>query len=65
MREEPHAGNPRDGIARVEGYVIDIKDGGSRVGEKLKVRITSCLRTFAKAAILDSQDRERGNQVSD
>jgi ribonuclease G len=63
--EEPHAGNPRDGIARVEGYVIDIKDGGSRVGEKLKVRITSCLRTFAKAAILDSQDRERGNQVSD
>ncbi|HHT85659.1 MAG: Rne/Rng family ribonuclease [Bacillota bacterium] len=63
--EEPHSQNPMDGIARIEGYVIDIKDGGSRVGEKLQVRITSCLRTFAKAIILDSQGRRSGSQVSD
>ncbi|HHX10713.1 MAG TPA: Rne/Rng family ribonuclease [Firmicutes bacterium] len=63
--EEPHAQNPQDGIARVEGYVIDIKDAGSRVGETLRVKITSCLRTFAKAMIVNSRGRQTDTQVSD
>ena len=63
--EEPHAQNPKDGIARVEGYVIDIKDAGSRVGETVHVKITSCLRTFAKGIIVNSQDCQTGSQVSD
>lgn len=63
--EEPHAQNPKDGIARVEGYVIDVKDAGSRVGETVHVKITSCLRTFAKGIIVNSQDCQTGSQVSD
>ncbi len=50
--EEPHVSNPRDGIARVEGYVIDVEGGGKRVGEHVKVEIVKAYRTYAKARIL-------------
>jgi ribonuclease G len=33
--EEPHTNNPYDGIARISGFVIDVHDGGSYVGEKI------------------------------
>jgi ribonuclease G len=50
--EEPHASNAGDGIARVEGYVIDIEGAGRRVGESLRVEITRAFRTYAKARIV-------------
>ncbi len=50
--EEPHSQNPSDGIARVEGYVLDIEDGAAKVGQKVKVKILACHRTFAKAKIV-------------
>src|SRR5690606_5569371 len=50
--EEPHISNPRDGIARVHGYVIDIEGAGSMVGQKLKVEITKVFRTYAKGKVL-------------
>ena len=50
--EEPHVTNNWDGIARVEGYVIDIEGAGSRVGERVKVEITKAFRTYAKAKIV-------------
>lgn len=50
--EEPHATNPADGIARVEGYVIDIENGGRLIGEKVRVGITKVFRTYAKATVL-------------
>ena len=50
--EEPHVSNLWDGIARVEGYVIDIEGAGKRVGEKVKVEITRAFRTYAKAKIV-------------
>lgn len=50
--EETHVANAWDGIARVEGYVIDIEGAGHRVGEKLTVEITRAYRTYAKGRIV-------------
>lgn len=50
--EEPHANNPYDGIARINGYIIDVQDGGAYVGEKVNVIITEMTRTFARAKIV-------------
>jgi len=50
---ETHANNPVDGIARIEGYVIDIENGGSRVGKTVKVIIDKVYRTYARARLVD------------
>jgi ribonuclease G len=50
--EERHASNPRNGIARVAGYVIDIESGGHRVGDKVMVEIVRVLRTFATGRLV-------------
>ncbi|ADL07518.1 Rne/Rng family ribonuclease [Thermosediminibacter oceani] len=47
--EETHATLPDHGIARVDGYVIDIEDGANFLGEKVKVQIYKTHRTYAKA----------------
>ncbi|HEX6972603.1 MAG TPA: ribonuclease E/G, partial [Limnochordia bacterium] len=52
--EEPHISNPRDGIARVEGYVVDIEGAGRMVGQRLKVEITKVFRTYAKGRMVAS-----------
>lgn len=50
--EEAHVSNPKDGIARVEGYVVDIEGAGDRVGEQLQVEITKVFRTYAKGRVI-------------
>lgn len=50
--EEPHVTNTYDGIARIEGYVIDVAGGSKYVGEKVKVEITKAFRTYAKAKVV-------------
>jgi len=50
--EEPHITNPNDGIARIEGYVIDVEGGGRHVGQRHKVEITRVFRTYAKARLV-------------
>ena len=50
--EEPHASNPKDGIARVEGYVLDIASAGSSVGQEVEVEIVKAYRTYAKARVI-------------
>ncbi|MBS4022920.1 MAG: Rne/Rng family ribonuclease [Dethiobacter sp.] len=50
--EEPHANNPYDGIARINGFVIDVQDGGAYVGEKIPVEIIEVSRTFARAKMV-------------
>jgi len=50
--EEPHVSNPKDGIARVEGYVVDIEGAGRMVGQKLKVEIVKVFRTYAKGRVM-------------
>ena len=49
--DEPHSGNPWNGIARLEGYVIDVEGGAELVGETVSVEIVDIHRTFAKGRI--------------
>lgn len=55
---ERHAGNPEDGIARIEGYVIDVERGGRFVGQKVKAEIIRTFRTYAKARVVGETARE-------
>ncbi len=48
---EPHVNNPYDGIARINGFVLDVHAGGSHVGETVEVEIQEVSRTYAKAKI--------------
>lgn len=50
--EEPHASNTWDGIARLQGYVLDIEGGAKLVGERVTVEVTKVHRTYAKARVL-------------
>ncbi|MFZ5814955.1 MAG: Rne/Rng family ribonuclease [Bacillota bacterium] len=50
--DEAHVNNPTDGIARVDGYVIDIEDGGKMVGKLVKVEIVKAFRTYAKGRLV-------------
>lgn len=47
--EEQQYNNPEDGLARIKGYIILIKDGGNQVGEEVRIKIISVSRTFARA----------------
>jgi ribonuclease G len=55
--EERHANNPKDGIARIEGYVIDIEGAGALVGERVTVEVQRSLRTFATARLVQKPVR--------
>ncbi len=50
--EEPHVTNPKDGIARVEGYVIDVLNGGDLVGKMVELEINRAFRTYAKGKVV-------------
>ncbi|MBE3518775.1 MAG: Rne/Rng family ribonuclease [Firmicutes bacterium] len=50
--EEPHFSKPLDGIARVEGYVLDVEGAANLVGKKTLVQIVSCHRTHARAKVV-------------
>ena len=47
--EEPHVSNTHDGIARVNGFILDIEGAGSLVGETIPVEVSKVYRTYAKA----------------
>lgn len=47
--EEPHSANPAHGIARLQGFVINVEGAGEGVGQKMAVEITEVSRTFARA----------------
>jgi ribonuclease G len=48
---EPHMYNPDDGVAKIDGYLIDVVNGINFVGEKKLVRIEQAGRTAAVAAL--------------
>ncbi|MGE5654132.1 MAG: Rne/Rng family ribonuclease [Bacillota bacterium] len=50
--EEPHAANPNDGIARIDGYIIDIAGGGTAVGRDVDLVVEKAFRTYAKARLV-------------
>lgn len=53
--EEPHASHPEHGIARLHGYILDIEDAGSLVGEEVQVVIKEAGRTFARAVLFEKE----------
>jgi ribonuclease G len=50
---EPHMYSPGDAVAKVDGYIISVKDATSAVGEKRLVRIEEVGRTAAVARLID------------
>jgi ribonuclease G len=56
--EEAHSSHPANGIGRVQGFVIDVEDGGVQVGKPAYVEITKVFRTYAKARIISLPDAE-------
>ncbi len=51
--EEAHSSKPLDGIARVEGYVLNVEGAGNLVGKKILVQVISCHRTHARAKMVE------------
>lgn len=51
--EELHSENFYDGIGRINGFVINVVDGGALVGETVEAEITEVNRTFAKAKLIE------------
>nr|WP_277998962.1 TRAM domain-containing protein [Moorella sulfitireducens] len=51
--EGAHTTNNGDGIARVDGFVLDIPGGASYLGREVPVEVTRVYRTFARARLLD------------
>jgi ribonuclease G len=50
---EPHMYNVDDAVAKIDGYIISVTDGGAHVGQKLMVRIEEVGRTAAVASLID------------
>lgn len=50
--EESHVSNHANGIARVEGYVIDVEEAASLIGQKTRVQIHKAFRTYAKGRLV-------------
>jgi len=51
--EEQHITNQRNGICRVEGYVIDVAGASRFVGYNVDVEIIKVFKTYAKAKLVD------------
>ncbi|NMA55139.1 MAG: Rne/Rng family ribonuclease [Firmicutes bacterium] len=52
--EERHLTKTMDGVARIEGFVINVKNGAMFVGETVRLKITKVSRTYAQAEMLDN-----------
>lgn len=49
--EESHSSNPTNGIARFNGFVLDVNGAGEYVGQKVNVEVKEVNRTFARATL--------------
>jgi ribonuclease G len=56
---EPHMYSAGDAVAKVDGYIIEVKGGTPYVGEKHLVRIEDAGRTRAVASLIDLPADER------
>jgi len=50
--EDKQYNNPVDGISRIKGFIIIIKEGGHLVDEEVRVKITDVSRTYARAVMV-------------
>jgi ribonuclease G len=57
---EPHMYSPGDAVAKVDGYIIQVRGGTKYVGEKHVVRIEEVGRTAAVATLVDRPDGQDG-----
>jgi ribonuclease G len=57
---EPHMYEVDDAVAKVDGYIISVVNGGRFVGSKKLVRIEEAGRTAAVATLLDTDEEEGG-----
>jgi ribonuclease G len=55
---EPHMYEVDDAVAKIDGYIISVVNGGRYVGTKKLVRIEEAGRTAAVATLLDSDEGE-------
>ena len=53
--EEAHQHSDTDAIARIDGYVVTVKDAASRVGETVPIRIETVAKTTARAVIAEGE----------
>jgi ribonuclease G len=58
---EPHMYNVDDAVAKIDGYIISVTDGGPHVGSKRLVRIEEAGRTAAIATLVDSDNGAEGD----
>jgi ribonuclease G len=56
---EPHMYSAGDAVAKVDGYIISVKEGESAVGQKRLVRIEEVGRTAAIAVLIDEAPVKR------
>lgn len=50
--EDRHAGAPEDGIARLQGYIIDIQGAGACLGRRVRAEVVRTYRTHARARLV-------------
>ncbi len=50
--EETHVNNEKDGIARLDGFVLDIEGAGFMIGKTVPVKVSKVYRTYAKAKLV-------------
>ncbi len=61
--EEPHMTNSRDGIARLEGYVIDVEGAGRMMGTRVKAKVSKVFKTYARARLVPAEGDSAGAGV--
>jgi ribonuclease G len=62
---EPHMYSPGDAVAKIDGYIIQIRGGTKFVGEKHMVRIDEVGRTAAVASLVDAPGAGGGDEPDD
>ncbi|MCL6614565.1 MAG: ribonuclease E/G, partial [Firmicutes bacterium] len=62
---ERHAKDPLNGIARIEGYIVDVEGGGRFVGHRVKVEIVRTFRTYARGRVVGTgSDEGEGTEAA-
>ncbi|MDD2573298.1 MAG: Rne/Rng family ribonuclease [Bacillota bacterium] len=49
---ETYTANNKDGIGKMDGYVINVERAGKMVGKKVKVKIVKAYKTYAKGKLV-------------
>lgn len=50
--ETQHHDRPEDGIARINGFVIEVSGAGERIGQQVRIRVDELYKTHAHATLV-------------